>query len=103
MFIVLGELENMAEYMSTEIFPEKEAYLLGGGKFMQNYPKPLSYIWSKQGLTMLRVPKNIDDTPKGKPVFFIEQSYDILTSEVAGRRIEGYHQFGRNVIYRLSN
>lgn len=102
-YVVLGEIEPMRDYMAAQAFPRREAYLLGNLKYLQNYFKPLHYVGSKAGLTILRAPRNSDDIPQGKAVFMIGMAGGVPESAVAGRRVESSRRFGQNIIYQLGD
>lgn len=100
-YIVLGELEDIANYIIAESSPAQSAQLLGNYKFMQNYPKPLGYILEKQSFHLLRA-KSEESIVPGIPAFFIGQPIDsdFLSQN---KNIKGYKNFGQIGIYRLEN
>lgn len=110
-YVVLGEIEQVADSMTAQSSPGKELYLFGGQKYLQNYVKPLSYVLAERGMTLLRGGRHPDDVPAGKPVFFIGQSLDVpqgsseynAEPDIAGHPVENYRSFGRIGIYKLTN
>jgi hypothetical protein len=105
----LGELETIESYIEAQSFPQKEAYIFGGQKYMQNFYSPLFYVSSKNNFTIFRQGK-INEVPSGKPVFFIAQSldawknsaYDSMPSDF-GFSVESYKGFGNVGVYKIKN
>ena len=70
-YVVLGEIEPMVEYIRSQSFPQKEAYLSGAARDI--YFKSMSYVAIKRGFKLIRA-KNSKSVPAGKPSFSISNS-----------------------------
>jgi hypothetical protein len=110
-YVVLGEIEAISRYMAAQAYPDKEAYLLGGQKYMQNYVRPLDYVSSEIGLTLIRGGKDVSKIPAGKTIFFIGQSlegsnqvseYDAAPA-YDNLAAQSYKSFGNLGVYELKN
>lgn len=102
-YVVLGETELMGDYIKSHSDNAKEIYLYGEGKYIQNYLKPLIYIFMERNIKLIKV-KDINDLPAGKPFFCVQKSRQPDDPvEIHGRLIEDYKNFGQIGIYKLQN
>jgi hypothetical protein len=103
MYVVLGEIEPMRDYMISQSGSHREAYFYAEGKYMQNYFKPMFYISSEKNFIILRA-KSPDEAPAGELLFFIGASSEYDNSGyLNGRMIVNYKNFGQIGVYELEN
>jgi hypothetical protein len=101
-YVVLGEIDLMADYMISNT-SGKEAYFTGNNDYFWNYYKPLMYICSQRGFTLLRGDKS-EKVPPGAVLFAAAQNADsIAAEELNHRQVVDYKDFGQIGIYRLEN
>ena len=110
-YVVLDELEEINSYIQSHSSPQKEAYVYGGQKYMQNFYKPLAYVASEDGFTVARVGDHpTTEVPAGKSYFFIAQSveathgtkFDSAPADF-GLNVESYKSFGNIGVYKIKN
>ncbi len=109
-YVVLGELEEISQYIITQSQPQKEAYVSGGQKYVQNFYRQLFYLTAKDGFNINRTSRHPEDIPKEKPIFFIDQNPDTngagkyqTTPAEMGFKILYYKNFGNVAVYRITN
>ncbi len=109
-YVVLGELEEVSQYIIAQSQPQKEAYVFGGQKYMQNFYRQLFYAAAQKGFNLNRVSRHPEDIPAEKPIFFIDQNpdaaeigkYQTLPIEM-GFKVLYYKNFGNVAVYRITN
>ena len=101
-YVVLGELENMRDYIVSQTQNAPTVYMVGDGKYMQNYYKPLLYVLSEKNITLLREQKNPANVPIGEPLFYVGPDGSPSISQVYGFRVLQYRNFGEIGIYLLN-
>jgi len=107
-YVIFDELEAIRDAIVSGSAPQREAYLYGGEKYMQNYLKPLGYVSSRENFTILKGRRDIGSVPSGKPVFFIAQSPGIAPDseydarpEDFGMTVESYRGVGNIGAYKI--
>jgi hypothetical protein len=101
-YVVLGEIEPMVDYMITNT-SGKEAYFTGNNDYFWNYYKPLMYISSQRGFTLIRGEK-INKVPAGVTLYAISRNTaDVSNMEINYHKIIDYKNFGNLGLYRLEN
>lgn len=100
-YIVLGELEEMADYIISQSFPITEAHLVGTNKsrLIQNYFKPLDYVLNKKSFDLIRASDEEKIIP-GTPAFYIGKALD-EESLNDNKEIKNYKNFGQIGIYKI--
>jgi 4-amino-4-deoxy-L-arabinose transferase-like glycosyltransferase len=66
--VILGEIEPLSDFIISQSFPQKEAYL--EGKYAPSYYWPLNYLTYNKGLILTQIGGK-DEIPAGKPLFDI--------------------------------
>ncbi|MEI7891309.1 MAG: glycosyltransferase family 39 protein [bacterium] len=109
-YVVLGELENINAYIISQAGAQREAYIFGGQKYMQNFYRPLFYVASKNNFVLNRGPRDPKKVPEGVPIFFIGQSLEMSKNskydsvpEDAGLKVKSYKGFGNIGVYQVTN
>jgi ABC-type transport system involved in multi-copper enzyme maturation permease subunit len=103
-YVVLGELEDMRDYIMTQTNDALTINMLAEGKYMQNYYKPLLYVLSERNVTLLREQKDMSNIPPNTPLFYVGEKgeYD-QSSTINGFTVQQYKNFGEIGIYILNN
>ena len=109
-YVVLGELEEVNQYIIAQSQPQKEAYVFGGQKYMQNFYRQLFYTAAQEDFNLNRVSRHPEDIPAEKPIFFIDQNPDAteigkyltLPTEM-GFKVLYHKNFGNVAVYRITN
>ena len=102
-YVVLGELKDMRNYIIKETQNSPTVYMLGVGKYMQNYYKPLLYVLSEKNVILLREQKTPENVPAGEKLFYLGGNDGGLETEIYGYKTEKYRNFGEIGIYILEN
>lgn len=102
-YVVLGELEQMRDYILTYGGGQKEIYFMGAQKFYQNYSKPFSFVFEEKGVMITKV-KDIDAITPGKPLFYIaDEGEDSLARYISGHPVISEKRIGHVDIFILEN
>lgn len=64
--VILGEIEPLSDFIVSQSFPQKEAYL--EGKYAPSYYWPLNYLTYNKGLNLTQIGRK-DEVPASKPLF----------------------------------
>ena len=106
-YVVLDELNEIKQYIISESWPQKSAYVYGGQKYIQNFYKPFFYVASKDDFNIIRGGRRGDDIPSGSFIFFIgnnplEENYVKYSAHPAeaGLKADDYKIFGNIAIYK---
>lgn len=107
-YVVLGELDKIGQYIISDSQSQKEAYIFGGQKYMQNYYKQLFYLGSLQGFKLARGGRHPENIPLETPIYFIDQNPDELENinyltlpEYLGFKVLYRKDFKRVAVYRV--
>ncbi len=101
-YVVLGEIEEIGEYIASQISSES-IYFLADGKYMQNFIKPLTYVLGEKGFALTRL-KKITDVPADKPIIMLGESSDINSGGYFKKyNVGNYKDFGQLGVYIIKN
>ncbi len=99
--VILGELENMRDYIIATSVPWHSAYLYGGNHYIFRFYRPMQYIAGKKDFAIERTGK-VDNMTPGEPVFYIHKSYPgQKLKEIKGMKIITYKNFGEVAVYEV--
>ena len=109
-YVVLDELQAVNDYIIAQSAPQKEAYIFGGQKYLQNFFNPLSYVAEEKGFNVIRGGRHPEDIPRGESIFFIDQNpdsdkvakYFSVPSEIGLEALD-HKNFGNIAVYRIKN
>ena len=109
-YVVLGELENIKQYIISDSQPQKEAYIFGGQKYMQNFYRQLSYMVTENDFNLIRGGRHLERIPTGEVIYFIDQNPELTqpakyvsTPAELGFKVLYYKNFGNIAIFRVAN
>ena len=93
--IIMGELEPVAEYISSDLTERKLIYL-GGDKTFEVVYRPLSYILKKRGVAPMQINEGMSLAQDNIPIFMVS---------CRGRFKDeySYKKIGSIFVYRLNN
>ncbi len=102
-YVVLGELEQMRDYIISQTNSSKTVFMIADGKYMQNYYLPLFYVLQEKNITLLRELKDLNAIPSDEPLFFVGKKVERgLVDNTKGFTIQQYRNFGEIGIYILN-
>ena len=109
-YVVLGELENMRDYIAAQEHGAKVAFLVGEDKrmlngpdkYVQNYYKPLAYVLWQRNINLLKNQKDLDNLPADAIFFHVGQKgEDQQLTDINGFTISQGKSFGNIDVYSL--
>ncbi|MEI8103433.1 MAG: glycosyltransferase family 39 protein [Candidatus Moraniibacteriota bacterium] len=73
-YVVLGEIEPMADFIGEQFAGQKNIYFFAQGKYIQNYFKPMNYVLRAKGMVLNRI-SNQKDVPSDMPVLSLTSAF----------------------------
>ncbi|MEI8097056.1 MAG: glycosyltransferase family 39 protein [Candidatus Moraniibacteriota bacterium] len=102
-YVVLGELEQMRDFILIYSGKRNEIYFMGAQKFYQNYTKPFSFVFEEKGVMITKV-KSIDALTPGKPLFYIaDEGEDSLARYIPEHPVLHEKRIGHVILLILKN
>lgn len=102
-YVVLGELDQMRDYIISQTNSQKKVYMIAEGKYMQNYYLPLFYVLQEKNITLLRELKDLNAIPSDAPIFWVgKRGEGGWLDNTRGFPIQQYRNFGEIGIYILN-
>ena len=100
--IVLGQVESMIDYMSSQSESQKEIYLYSNPN-ADNFFQSLGYVANEKNILLSRAADK-DNLSADKARFFIEVSdgKNILP-QIDGKKFDSYKVFDQVTIFHLTN
>lgn len=103
-YVVLGQIEEIRDYMLSKSNGEKEVYLLGGSKYLPFYAVAMQYVFAQKDVRLIRVTDDSEELPPEKPTFYIWKNFgDKSVDELRGKKALDFRNFGKLSIYELQN
>ena len=102
-YVVLEELNNMRDYIMEKTNDDALLYMIADGKYMQNYWKPLVYVFSEKNIALEREQKNLTRIPAKEELFYVGAPGKKEDVQVHGFDVLDYRNFGEIGIYILDN
>lgn len=99
--VVLGETEDMVEYIITNSDNQKEAYLSGRSGYLSFFYGPLRYLAKKRNFNIIQIEKD-ENVFLEKSLFYITKSSEKPDIKIKDVKIECWKKFGKLSIYKLA-
>jgi len=101
-YVVLGELEQMRDYVIAQTNSSQTVYLVADGKYMQNYFYPLQYVLGEKKVVLSREQKSLDDIPADVVKVSLDE-YIYGRKNIKGFPVIQSRKFGEIGVYILGN
>lgn len=102
-YVVLGELEQMRDFILSQSVGQSEIFFMGRQKFYQNYGKPMDFVFEEKGVIITKVRGNTEMVP-GRPLFYLaDDGEELLASDVLGHPVEKKKRIGQVAVFLLQN
>jgi 4-amino-4-deoxy-L-arabinose transferase-like glycosyltransferase len=101
-YVVLGELEQMRDYIISQTNSAPTVYLVADGKYMQNYFYPLQYVLGEKKIILTRELEDFDNTPSDATAVSLDD-YRYGRKSVKGFSVIQSREFGKIGVYVLGS
>jgi hypothetical protein len=102
-YVVLGELEQMRDFILSQAAGQKEIYFMGEQKFYQNYTRPFDFVFEEKGVIITKV-RHLDALVPGKPLFYVaDEGEEFLADTIAGHPVMSEKRIGQVTVFMLKN